>query len=213
MLTRRLFMAACAGAGVAHTRAACASPTQALSVPLRVLVAQCDGNPVQPNAWVQDHVEAAQAVFAKHAITLTYETASILPVRCELLTRADRNEMSVHVVSRREVNVLVVARVRDLDVPSYDLKGVHWRAEGEDRAKHWVFLTARATPPVLAHELCHFFGLAHDPAGGNLMTPGPSSPAWGSPHPPKPFEPVLTNAQVHRLRRGVAAWRAVERAS
>jgi hypothetical protein len=83
--------------------------------------------------------------------------------------------------------------------------GVHWRAG----TRRWVFLTARARPPVLAHELGHFFGLPHDPAGGNLMTPGPSSPRWRSATPPRPFAPLLTPAQVRRLRAGVAAWRRV----
>jgi hypothetical protein len=43
----------------------------------------------------------------------------------------------------------------------------HWRAGNRD----WVFLTARAHGPALAHELCHHFGLRHDPRGGTLMTP------------------------------------------
>ncbi|MDX2021400.1 MAG: hypothetical protein SF187_14255 [Deltaproteobacteria bacterium] len=211
MFPRRLFIAACAGVSLPPTRALAATVPQKLIVPLCIRVAECDGKPVRTDGWVQDHVAAAQMIFAPHAIGLNYTMAPFAPSRCELLTRDDRSAMVTHVVSRTEVNVLVVARVRDLDVPSYDLQGVHWRAQGADPARHWVFLTARAAPPVLAHELCHFFGLPHDPAGGNLMTPGPSSPVWQSPRPPKPFEPRLTHVQASRLRRGVAAWRAHER--
>jgi hypothetical protein len=88
--------------------------------------------------------------------------------------------------------------------------GVHWRYSGpvpEHEKKRWVFLTARARPPVLAHELCHFFGLRHDPAGGNLMAPGPSAPVWRRKGPkPKRFKPVLTPRQSRRLRRGIRHW-------
>ena len=104
------------------------------------------------------------------------------------------------------VTVLVVARVRDLAVTSYDLRGVHWRYAASDpryKGLRWIFLTARAEPPVLAHELAHYFGVPHDPAGGNLMTPGPSAP---EPHRSdrKPFAPELTPAQAGRLRAGIA---------
>ncbi|HEX2571013.1 MAG TPA: hypothetical protein VH877_15745 [Polyangia bacterium] len=169
----------------------------------------------QPPAWVDDHVQAVRALLAPHGITVTAERETFAPALCEVLTRADRDTFAAHAAPHEEghdgpdpadakdartVTVLVLPRVRDLDVLTYDLMGVHWRAHGQ----HWIFLTARAQPPVLAHELCHYFGLPHDPAGGNLMTPGPSSPLWKSPHPPRPFAPVLTPRQVERLRAGIA---------
>jgi hypothetical protein len=174
----------------------------ALPVSLTIRVADC-GGPTRPPGWVTAQVEAAQALLAPHGIALTARTESFTPPACEALDRAGRDGFAGSVVADRSVTVLVVPRVRDLDVPTYDLMGVHWRGGG----RRWVFLTARARPPVLAHELCHFFGLPHDPAGGNLMTPGPSSPRWRAATPPRPFAPVLTPAQVRRLRAGVAAWR------
>lgn len=209
MLTRRAFIAASAGVGATWGRPTRAAASRAtLNVALRFLIARCAGVPVRPEGWVDEHVSAAQSVFASHGVVLEHTLGAFAPSPCEILTRVDRNRMSRYAGSVNAVDVLVVPRVRDLDVPSYDLMGVHWRAEGRaGRGRRWVFLTARATPPVLAHELGHFFGLPHDPKGGNLMTPGPSSPAWRSPHPPKPFAPVLTEEQVERVRQGVVDWR------
>ncbi len=105
-----------------------------------------------------------------------------------------------------EITVLVMKRVQDVDVPSYNLMGVHWRYRGSDPAlggRRWVYLTGRAKPPVLAHELCHYFGVPHDPEGGNLMTPGPSDPVWKTDHAPKPYRPILTPAQARRLAAGI----------
>jgi hypothetical protein len=183
------------------------SATTELEVKLRIRVAQCPparGGPPQPaqtGAWITEHLEATRALLAPHAIRVSATTEPFTPSRCQLLTRADRDALARDVDMDGRVTVLVVPRVRDLAVPTYNLKGVHWRARG----RRWIYLTADAKPPVLAHELAHYFGLPHDPAGGNLMTPGPSSPAWKSPHPPAPFAPVLTPGQVERLRAGIRA--------
>ncbi len=170
------------------------------TVPLRIRVANC-GGPTRPSTWVAEHVEAARAVLARYGITLAAEQEPFDPPTCEVLGARDRDRFATAVPEGGAVTVLVVPRVRDLAMADYDLMGVHWRAGG----RRWIFLTARARPPVLAHELCHFFGLPHDPDGGNLMTPGPSSPRRPT---TRPFAPVLTPAQARRVRAGIAAWRA-----
>jgi hypothetical protein len=191
--------------------AALAAPSPAdahgeLAIQLRIRVSRCPdlaggaGLTLQPGDWIEEHVQAAAGLLAPHAIRITAVTEPLTPSLCQLLTRADRDAFADQVEMDGAITVLVVPRVRDLDLPTYDLKGVHWRARG----RRWIFLTAGARPPVLAHELAHYFGLPHDPAGGNLMTPGPSSPAWRSRRPPAPFAPVLTPAQVEHLRRGIA---------
>jgi hypothetical protein len=180
--------------------AALAAAPPALTVPLRIRVADC-GGPTRPAGWVTEQVEAARAVLAPHGIALTVDQVSFAPPICEVLTEADRDRFAAAVPDERVVTVLVLPRVRDLAVTTYDLMGVHWRGGG----RRWIFLTARARPPVLAHELCHFFGLPHDPAGGNLMAPGPSSPRRPS---TRPFAPVLTPVQARRVRAGISAWRA-----
>jgi len=177
-----------------------------LAIQLRIRVAQCPDQAggarvaVQPGDWIEAHVQAATALLAPHAIRITAVTEPFTPALCQLLTRADRDAFAGEVTMDGAITVLVVPRVRDLQLPTYDLKGVHWRARG----RRWIFLTAGARPPVLAHELAHYFGLPHDRAGGNLMTPGPSSPAWRSLRPPAPFAPSLTPAQIENLRKGIA---------
>ena len=186
-----------------------------LTVPLELSVARCDGSPVKPRVWIEAQLRSANRVLAPHRIKLTLQPRSFAPTRCDLETRAHRNALARHLTGRAVVPVLLLRRIRDLDVRSYYLMGVHWRYSGRQqrhRKRRWVMLTARARPPVLAHELCHYFGLRHDPAGGNLMTPGPSSPLWRRPgKKPRPFAPLLTRRQARKLRRAVRRFLASAR--
>ena len=194
----------------AYPVAVLSTTSSVLVVPIRIRVAQCatrtGQHDSQNNQWAREQVEAANNVYAPHKIVLKLARIDrFRPSRCELQTRRDRNQLAEFADSSegQMVDILVMKRVQDLDVESYNLMGVHWRY----RKRHWVFLGARARPPVLAHELCHYFGLRHDRAGGNLMTPGPSDPAWRSKSPPKPFAPHLTADQTRRLRRSIQRWR------
>ena len=162
--------------------------------------------PVKPKAWVDAQLAAARKLLAPYRIALVARRSSFTPRRCELDTRAQRHALAEHASSIGAVNVLVVRRVRDLDVRSYNLMGVHWRYRGGRKAwrgRRFVILTARAKAGVLAHELCHFFGLKHDPKGGNLMAPGPSSPLRRRRPRPKPWKPRLERWQARRLRAAI----------
>ncbi len=181
-------------------------------VPLRIRVALCPDSAgkkaaVMSETWVKAHVLAANLILMPNGVELMPELETFTPKRCQLLTRAHRDAMARHVVMDGKATVLVLPRVRDVDVLTYNLMGVHWRYKGKDKAqrgKRWVFITKRSLPPVLAHELCHYFGLPHDKAGGNLMTPGPSDAVYkGKGKKPKGFSPTLTKAQGKWLRRGV----------
>jgi len=179
-----------------------------LELELLIRVATCEGGkPVKPRSWVKAHVDAANRIFKAHAVEIRARTEDFRPARCELSTRADRDGLAPHATPGKVV-VLVVRRARDVDLRSYDLMGVHWRFGGKSRAlegRRWIILTARARPPVLAHELCHYLGLRHDPAGGNLMTPGPSDPVWRRKgRKPRRWKPLLTSAQARKVRAAVA---------
>lgn len=188
-----------------------------LELPLRLKVATCAGRPIREEVWVRAHLSAAQRVLAPHRIRLLPALESFRPRSCQALDRAGRNALASH-VSPAGVTVLVVERVADLDLAGYDLMGVHWRYSGTDKSlagRRYILLTARARPPVLAHELGHYLGLAHDPAGGNLMTPGPSDPVWrrAGARRPAPFAPQLTASQARRLRAAIRGLRALPPAS
>lgn len=183
-------------------------PLPVLELRLRIRVAQCGGKPAQTAAWVDQHVAATQAIYRAHGIELKAIRERFEPDKCELLTRADRDGAARFAQPAKAagftIPVLVYPRVRDVDVLDYDLKGVHWRCRrGPHRGSRWIFLTARAKPPVLAHELGHYLGLPHDPRGGNLMAPGPSDPIYRTPGAvrPKPWTPSFTPRQAARLRR------------
>jgi hypothetical protein len=183
-----------------------------LTLTLRLRVARCSNNTrgkrraVRGKRWIDRHLAATRRIFARHGVQLAVERDHFTPGRCVLLTRRHRHAMAQHAPKGPWATVLLTQRVRDLDVPSYNLMGVHWRYRGRNKAwrgRRYVLLTARAKPPVLAHELSHFLGLRHDPKGGNLLTPGPSDPIWKSKRKPKPFVAKLTAKQGRRLRAGV----------
>lgn len=190
--------------------AAGARPTK-LTIPLTILVARCGRSDVRPSGWVDAHLAGAAKVLSPHRIALSAQRQRFAPARCKLATRADRDALAAHLDPAAEagIPVLVVEEMLDLDLPGYRLMGVHWRYRGPDpryRGRRYVILTARAKPPVLAHELAHYLGLPHDPAGGNLMTPGPSAPIWRQPgRKPEPFSPTLSDEQARRIRRAVQA--------
>jgi len=182
-----------------HLEAQAASP---LTLELVIRVSTCRGKPVRDAAWVKAHVDGANKVFAPHGIHLSYTREIFKPPRCNLITRQHRHELATH-VKPGAVTVLIMERIQDLDTPSYNLMGVHWRYRGQVpglMGRRWVFMTSRARPPVLAHELCHYLGLRHDPAGGNLMTPGPSDPIWKRGPRPKPYKSVLNASQARKIR-------------
>jgi hypothetical protein len=186
-----------------------AAPKAALRIPLVVRVARCQGKLVRDTSWVNAHLLAASKLFGEQRVQLAPSITTFRPSGCSLLERTERHSLA-RFAEDGVVNVLVVERVRDLDLPSYDLMGVHWRGPkaGAYAGRRWIYLTARARPPVLAHELGHFFGLTHDRKGGNLMTPGPSAPIWRDrgKRRPKAFQPRFSPAQGRALRRGVADW-------
>lgn len=159
--------------------------------------------------WQKAHLKALKEIFQKHKIKIDVAYQKYHPKRCELTTRAHRHAMAEHIIMDGRLSVLLVPRVQDVDVPSYNLMGVHWRYKGKKplfKKKRYVLLSARAKPPVLAHEICHYLGLPHYSEIPNLMMAGPSDPRWKKNKRPKGFSSSLTPKQVKRLKAGLKAF-------
>jgi|GEM_PF-1520472 len=162
----------------------------------------------EKHPWIEDQVRLANEVYLaagiQFDIKLVVHTAK-RHARCELLAKKHRDSFSPIVSGIHQPAVIIVDRIQDDRIASYDLKGLHWRAG----LSHWVYLTRNARSYVLAHELGHYFGLRHDLEGGNLMTPGPSDPSrtntLGKPHTqqPLPFQPVFSREQLNIIKQWI----------
>ncbi len=99
--------------------------------------------------------------------------ASLADRFARLETRADRNELS-SLLTAGSVDVFLVNSLRDVDDTRLHRRGVtwtHYRAPALGGAQGpYIVLADSASPSTLAHELGHFFGLAHVPTRNNLMS-------------------------------------------
>ena len=59
------------------------------------------------------------------------------------------------------INLFIVDRLDDIDIPGEQIRGVHWRDPKARTRKRWIFLSRIAGAMVLAHELGHYFSLPH----------------------------------------------------
>lgn len=143
---------------------------------LRLHVAEdADGTPVVDARWLLAQVEHANDVFADVAVG--FEIDAVLPTNAKyerVLTRRDRDRLGRTSHDRRLIDVFVVAQLANVDDPG-DIRGVHWRDRAK-RSDRWIILSAIAPPPVLAHELGHYFGVPHTTAPKSIMNKTGSDP-------------------------------------
>ncbi|MGC6419325.1 MAG: hypothetical protein ACON3Z_19540 [Bradymonadia bacterium] len=67
------------------------------------------------------------------------------------------------------INLFIVDRLDDIDIPGEQIRGVHWRDPKARMRKRWIFLSRIAGVMVLAHELGHYFSLPHSKEVVSLM--------------------------------------------
>jgi hypothetical protein len=147
-----------------------ATASEPVTLPIAFHVAQTDGEPVVPLAFVEERLAAANRIYAPYGVA--FARTAMLPLgvkHAELESRDDRDALGAE-VGRGVIDCFVVRSLRDVDEPPRLRQGVHWHSRTHPGA-HFVVLSSIAGPDVLAHELGHFLGNpAHSTTPGNLMS-------------------------------------------
>ncbi len=139
------------------------------ALPVRITTLELEGRPLVESAWLEAQWAEATRLFASAGVALELRpTRRLASANPEVATRADRDAFAA-ALEPRVINVFAVASLADVDEPGRMRKGVHWRPAARP-GLHYVLVIAAAPFGVLAHELGHFFGLAHASARDNLMS-------------------------------------------
>ena len=155
-------LAGCASRGEAQ-------PSAALRLlPIAAHVVEVNGTPVASEAFLQERLARANAIFAPYRVGFVLERRSPLPAaHARLESRADRDALAAY-TGKHVIDWFVVESLRDVDEPERMRRGVHWHARG--KRAHYVILSTLGGPDVLAHELGHYLGNPeHSQTPGNLM--------------------------------------------
>ncbi len=135
---------------------------------LAVHVAEPDGIPARPDAWMDAQIAEAERLFAPVGVRFRWTVRTIGKRElAQLETRADRDALGSAAVPGL-INVFLVSSLRDVDEPSRMRMGVCWTQSVTRR--RYLVVSASARPSVLAHELGHFFGNGHTTVMNNLMS-------------------------------------------
>ncbi|HEX8795727.1 MAG TPA: hypothetical protein VF765_32480 [Polyangiaceae bacterium] len=164
-----LLPSACALTALVLAQASPGVPAPAATTfSLRVSIAVDDaGKPVADPAWLAAEIDAAEGLFEPFGVHFARTDGSPLEARtAHMETRADRDALATHVTAH-DIDVFVVASLRDVDDPAQMRRGVHWHAPS---GAHYLILVATAPKTVLAHELGHYFGNPHSRVVDNVMS-------------------------------------------
>ena len=119
-------------------------------------------------AFVTAQLEQANAHHGPAGLGFEVVEVELLPATAtDIVTRSDRDLLGHDRWQRGLVDVYIVSSLANVDEPGA-IRGVHWRSR-KDRARRWVILSRISAPRVLAHELGHYFGLAHSTVPASLM--------------------------------------------
>jgi hypothetical protein len=139
------------------------------AVPLSLAIAVDVGVAVTDAAWIDSQIAAMAALYVP--LGLQPVVTAVRPMASSFVhmeTRSDRDALAKE-LRPGVANVFVVGTLRDVDEPDRMRRGVHWRNRANPSLRY-VILASEAMPPVLAHEMGHYFGLFHSSVVDNLMS-------------------------------------------
>lgn len=162
------FALALAAAVGPWTARAAGQPAPAHTFPVVVFAEASD------RAFVEAQLATANTIFAPARTAFSLARLETVRGASPVPDRAARDALAVHVARSRqgeptEVHVFVTERLVDVDDPTIDRMGVHWRLR-RDRRAHYVVLARSALPSTLAHELGHYFGNPHSATPDDVMS-------------------------------------------
>lgn len=115
----------------------------------------------------------ANAQLGAAGIRLLIEERVAGSIPLEVRTRRERHALAEHAPIDGDLHLFLVRQLANVDGQG-DICGVHWRYRGGVRrwqGRRFLILSLPdALPDTMAHELGHYFGLAHQRHPGNLMT-------------------------------------------
>ena len=152
-----------------HESAVPACPKEvATCIGVRLFVVVTNGKAVVTPEWVAGQLERANALLGPVGLALQLHSVQALPPKfAHVRSRADRDQLGAKRWEKGYINVFVAGIVDDVDEKG-QIYGVHWRWR-ENKSRRWIILSGEAWPMTLAHELGHFFGLAHNALIGSIM--------------------------------------------
>jgi len=151
--------------------------------------------------WLSEQFKEANRLFK--ALGVCFELTELLSHPkgdARVRTREQRSALgSRGQFQKGVVELFIVDRLDDVDIPDAYIRGVHWRHPDDRAHRRWIILSRIARPLVLAHELGHYFSLPHgkDPLSIMNKTPRETPPM---------SERGFTRAEHRKMRR---AWRAM----
>jgi hypothetical protein len=180
--------------------AALAVPARVAATPVELAIhvaADADATPAVDQAWLEAALAAANERLGPAAVAFSTTPASGDGVPIDVDTVDQRDALAAHATGTA-LHVFVVRRLADKDKSGDWINGVTWRYRGTDRAlrgRRYIVVGKDALVDTLAHELGHFFGLAHTTDPANLMTAPGREPGA-----------ILDDEQLQRVRSRAAAW-------
>lgn len=150
-------------------------------IPVVVEVASVNGVPVVDKAWVAERLAIASERFS--FTQRRFEVDGYAPASAvlrdpslggDILSVAQRNSLARQVHASDKIYIFVVDQLGDKDRKNSFISGVHWHysgGKGKWRGRRYIILSRFCRIDTLAHELGHYFGLAHtSPEKNTLMT-------------------------------------------